>query len=53
LAGNERDAAIQSTLLAGDLPPFLRHLKPVALQGRRSQGGTARIVICVIPDYLA
>jgi len=53
LAGSERDAAIQSALLAGDLPSFLRHLKPVSFQGRRSHGGTARIVICVTPDYLA
>ncbi len=53
LSGSDRDAVIEAALLAGDLPPFLRHLKPVVLEGHRARGGTARVLLCVTPDYLA
>lgn len=53
LSGSERDAVIEAALLAGNLPPFLRRLKPVVLEGHRARGGTARILLCVTPDYLA
>jgi hypothetical protein len=48
----EREAVIVAELLAGDVPGFLRHLKPVTLLGRRA-GKTVRATICVTPDYLA
>jgi hypothetical protein len=53
LSEAEREGIIAAELLAGNLPAFLRHLKPVTLRGRVAGGRTVRITICVIPDYLA
>jgi hypothetical protein len=53
LSESERESAIGAELLAGNLPEFLRHLKPVTLRGRDAAGRTAEITICVTPDYLA
>ena len=47
-----REALIRDALLAGEIPPFLRRLHPVELQGERD-GKTTRIVLCVMPDYLS
>jgi hypothetical protein len=49
----EREALIGDELMQGNLPGFLRHLKPVTLQGRTPAGQTVHITICVAPDYLA
>jgi hypothetical protein len=49
----DREAVIGDQLLAGDLPPFLRHLKSVTLQGQTADGRIARVTVCVTPDYLA
>lgn len=46
--GRERDNAIVSEVLAGNVPDFLRNLVPVTFTG-----GGATITICVAPDYLA
>jgi hypothetical protein len=48
----EREPIIARALLAGDLPAFLRRLRPVTLQGRAG-GRAVRVTICVTPDYLA
>jgi hypothetical protein len=53
LSEAEREGIIAAELLAGNLPAFLRHLKPVMLRGRVAGGRTVRITICVTPDYLA
>jgi hypothetical protein len=53
LSEPEREAVIAAELLSGDVPDFLRHLKPVTLRGRVSAGRTVEITICVTPDYLA
>ena len=53
LSEAERERAIAAELLAGNLPDFLRHLKPVTLRGRLPRGETVEITICVTPDYLA
>jgi hypothetical protein len=53
LSEAEREAVIAAELLAGNVPEFLRHLKPVTLRGRDAAGRTAEITICVTPDYLA
>jgi hypothetical protein len=45
-----RDPAIAAELMAGNLPAFLRQLRPVTLADARAQ---ARVTICVMPDYLA
>lgn len=46
--GRERDEAIVSEVLAGNVPYFLRNLVPVTFTGNG-----ATITICVAPDYLA
>jgi hypothetical protein len=49
----EREAAIAAELLSGDVPDFLRHLKPVTLRGRVAGDRILEVTICVTPDYLA
>ncbi|MGD8331507.1 MAG: hypothetical protein PVJ49_18895 [Acidobacteriota bacterium] len=47
-----REAAILAEVLRGNIPDFLRSLKPITLRGR--VGGRAMtIVVWVMPDYLA
>jgi hypothetical protein len=53
LSGAQRDAMIEPVLLAGDIPEFLRHLRPVTLRGKLASGKTVSVRICVTPDYLA
>jgi hypothetical protein len=53
LSEPEREAVISTELLAGNLPDFLRHVKPVTLRGRVGASSTVEITICVTPDYLA
>ena len=53
LSEHEREGVIAAELLAGDVPDFLRRLKPVTLRGRAAAGRTVEITICVTPDYLA
>src|SRR5260221_4716600 len=50
---SEREAIIGNELMQGNLPSFLRHLKPVTLQGQTPAGEIVHITICVAPDYLA
>ena len=50
-ADDEREARILDTLLAGNMPAFLRKLKPVHLQG--AAGTLSDVTVCVFPDYLA
>jgi hypothetical protein len=52
LSEASRETVIETELLAGNLPGFLRHLKPVSLQGT-IDGRTTSVTICVTPDYLA
>ena len=49
----DREALIGAELLAGDVPRFLRRLKPVTLEGQTADGKTERVTVCVTPDYLA
>jgi hypothetical protein len=53
LSEPEREAAIAAQLMAGNLPGFLRHLKPVTLRGDLPWGEPVALTICVTPDYLA
>ncbi|MFO1056424.1 MAG: hypothetical protein U1E53_05590 [Dongiaceae bacterium] len=48
-----REKAIVAELLAGNIPDFLRTLKPVRLQGTLPSGRIVTVVLCVTPDYLA
>lgn len=49
----ERERAIEGELLRGNLPDFLRELKPVTLESRLPSGRKVTATICVLPDYLA
>lgn len=53
LSGSERDARVVKELARGNMPAFLRQLKPVTFRGKDSRGADTEIVICVTPDYLA
>ncbi len=53
LSADEREETIEAELLAGNMPRFLRRLVPVTLVGERRQGSSARVTVCVLPDYLA
>jgi hypothetical protein len=52
-AGRERELAIEDQLLGGNVPGFLRRLRPVTLSARLPSGRTLTATICVTPDYLA
>ncbi len=51
--GSQREQAISEQLLKGNLPDFLRKLKPVKLQQRSKSGRLLSATIFVTPDYLA
>ena len=53
LSGTERDAVLEPILVAGDIPQFLRHLKPVVLQAPSAGANMVKVTVCVMPDYLA
>jgi hypothetical protein len=48
-----REQAILSELESGNMPAFLRRLKPVTLQHTLESGKVATVTIFVTPDYLA
>lgn len=53
LRGSRRDAHLIRALEQGNLPEHLRALVPVTFRGTGPDGRSARITICVMPDYLA
>jgi len=53
LTGRERQAKAADELLRGNVPNFLRKLKPVDLTYRSPEGERITAVIWVTPDYLA
>ena len=53
LVRGERDARTAAAVLRGDIPDFLRRLKPVELNAYSSDGRPLHAVLCVMPDYLA
>ena len=53
LSGTERDAVLAGHLLAGNLPSYLRRLKPVSIDDTLADGRRVRITLCVTPGYLA
>lgn len=48
-----REIAIRKEILRGNVPRFLRGLKPVKLTQRLPDGRKVDAIICVMPDYLA
>jgi hypothetical protein len=53
LGDHQRDAAIRSELLAGNLPRFLRHVLPATLNARLRDGRKVQLTLCVLSDYLS
>ena len=53
LSGSDREEEIETELLAGDVPQFLRRAAPVTLRDTLPDGSNVRITVCVLPDYLA
>ncbi len=51
--GRERQEAAVSELKRGNIPDFLRALRPVRMEGPLPTGQTATATIWVMPDYLA
>jgi len=51
--GSMREQAILTQLIEGNLPDFLRKLKPVQLSRRLKDGRRITVSIFVMPDYLA
>ena len=51
--GSMREEAILTQLAEGNLPDFLRRLKPVQLSRRLKDGRRITVSIFVMPDYLA
>ena len=51
--GSMREQAILAQLMEGNLPDFLRRLKPVRLSRRLKDGRRITVSIFVMPDYLA
>lgn len=51
--GPGREQAIGEQLIAGNMPDFLRQLRPVRLSGQLDNGRTVNVTIFVTPDYLA
>lgn len=52
LGDRARDAAIRDELIAGNLPPFLRHALPATLTARLVDGRSVQLTLCVLSDYL-
>ena len=53
MTGAERQQEALSELRRGNIPAFLRELKPVELSYKSSTGKSINAVIWVMPDYLA
>lgn len=53
LDGPARDRAVLAEFRRGNLPDFLRELKPVSLWGSDQEGRLHRGIVWVTPDYLA
>jgi hypothetical protein len=53
LSGLDREQQIQSELLAGDMPQFLRRVAPITMSGQLPDGRNVKITVCVLTDYLA
>ena len=53
MSDDAREAAILEQLRRGNMPGFLRRLRPVVLSGRLANGEPSRAIVCVSPDYLA
>ena len=53
LSVEERERKLLEQLFAGNVPSFLRHLRPVKSQIKGAAGRSVEAVMWVMPDYLA
>ncbi|MBX3729163.1 MAG: hypothetical protein KF858_08245 [Candidatus Sumerlaeia bacterium] len=53
LPRQEREAAVERELLAGNIPDFLRRLRPITAEAVGIDGVARTVVYEVMPDYLA
>ena len=53
MSGSKREEAILAQIMAGNLPDFVRNLKPVQFTERLDDGQITTATIFVTPDYLA
>ena len=53
LSGSDREEDIETELLAGNMPQFLRKVVPVTMRGELPDGRNVQITVCVSSDYLA
>lgn len=53
MKGIDRQRAAVAAILGGNVPDFVRQLKPVHLSRELSSGKTAEAIVWVTPDYLA
>jgi hypothetical protein len=53
VSGQKRDMAIAEEIISGNIPDFLRRLKPVHLSGAGPEGRPVTVTLCVTPDYLS
>src|SRR5262249_52796941 len=53
LARNDREGAVVTEILRGNIPEFLRSLKPIDLEATDAQGTKHSATCFVTPDYLA
>lgn len=53
LNGRARDAAVIREVAKGNIPNFLRELRPVTLTFKDRKGAVHTARVCVMPDYLA
>jgi hypothetical protein len=51
--GTEREEAIRDEIIRGNIPDFLRNLKPVRLSHSLANGLALTATVFVMPDYLA
>jgi hypothetical protein len=53
MSERERDQAIRTELMAGNMPGFLRRAKPVSLDTHLANGEAIHLTLCVMADYLS
>ena len=53
MKGVERQRAAVAEILRGNVPDFMRRLRPVRLGGEAPSGGTVEAIVWVTPDYVS
>ncbi len=51
--GTGRDNQIAQAVRSGNIPDFLRNLRPVTVNANSCMGSSSAITFCVMPDYLS